>query len=49
MRLPHNLIKEILTTLIEQAFNREGSLVCNDKLGVYHANQTSMYLYPHLN
>ena len=31
--LPHNLIKEILTELIEQTFNREGSLflACNDK------------------
>ena len=31
--LPHNLIKEKLTELIEQTFNREGSLylVCNDK------------------
>ena len=31
--LPHNLIKEKLTELIEQKFNREGSLYldCNDK------------------
>ena len=31
--LPHNLIKEKLTELIEQTFNREGSLYlsCNDK------------------
>ena len=31
--LPHNLIKEKLTELIEQIFNREGSLylACNDK------------------
>ena len=31
--LPHNLIKEKLTELIEQTFNREGSLylTCNDK------------------
>ena len=31
--LPHNLIKEKLTELIEQLFNREGSLywACNDK------------------
>ena len=31
--LPHNLIKEKLTELIEQTFNREGSLylACNDK------------------
>ena len=32
--LPPNLIKEKLTNLIEQNFNREGSLylVCNEKL-----------------
>ena len=32
--LPHNLIKEKLTKLIEQTFNREGSLylACNDKM-----------------
>ena len=31
--LPHNLIKEKLTDLIEQTFNRDGSLylACNDK------------------
>ena len=31
--LPHNLIKEKITELIEQTFNREGSLylACNDK------------------
>ena len=31
--LPHNLIKEKLTELIEKTFNREGSLdlACNDK------------------
>ena len=31
--LPRNLIKEKLTELIEQTFNREGSLylACNDK------------------
>ena len=31
--LPHNLIKEKLTELIEQTFNRDGSLylACNDK------------------
>ena len=31
--LPHNLIKEKLTELIEQTFNREGSLylACNNK------------------
>ena len=32
--LPYNLIKEKLTELIEQSFNREGSLylACNDKM-----------------
>ena len=32
--LPHNLIKEKLTELIEQTFNRKGSLyfACNDKM-----------------
>ena len=31
--MPHNLIKEKLTELIKQTFNREGSLflACNDK------------------
>ena len=31
--LPHNLIQEKLTELIEQTFNREGSLylACNEK------------------
>ena len=32
--LPHNLIKEKLTEIIEQTFNKEGSLylACNDKI-----------------
>ena len=36
--LPHNLIKEKLTELIEQAFNREGSLylACNDKKCLFY-------------
>ena len=35
--LPHNLIKEKLTELIEQTFNREGSLylACNDKYAFF--------------
>ena len=35
--LPHKLIKEKLTELIEQTFNREGSLYlsCNDKMPFY--------------
>ena len=36
--LPHNLIKEKLTELIEQTFNREGSLylACNDKNAFFY-------------
>ena len=36
--LPHNLIKEKLTELIEQTFNREGSvyLACNDKKCLFY-------------
>ena len=35
--LPHNLIKEKLTKLIEQIFNREGSLylACNDENALF--------------
>ena len=35
--LPHNIIKEKLTELIEQTFNREGPLylACNDKKGLF--------------
>ena len=35
--LPHNLIKEKLTELIEQTFNRDGSLylACNDKNDIF--------------
>ena len=35
--LPHDLIKQKLTELIEQTFNREGSLylACNDKIPSY--------------
>ena len=38
--LPHNLIKEKLTELIEQTFNREGSLylACNDKNAFFLLN-----------
>ena len=37
-KLPHNLIKEKLTELIEQTFNREGSLymACNDKNAFFY-------------
>ena len=43
--LPHNLIKEKLTELIEQAFNREGSiyLACNDKNAFYISEQPKRY------
>ena len=36
--LTHNLIKEKLTELIEQTFNREGSLylACNDKNAFFY-------------
>ena len=36
--LPHNLIKEKFTELIEQTFNREGSLylACNDKIAFFY-------------
>ena len=39
--LPHNLIKEKLTELIEQTFNREGSLylACNDKIAFFTSEQ----------
>ena len=39
--LPHNLIKEKLTELIEETFNREGSLylACNDKNAFFTSEQ----------
>ena len=39
--LPHNLIKENLTELIEQTFNREGSLylACNDKNALFSTSK----------
>ena len=39
--LPHNLIKEKLTELIEQPFNREGSLylACNVKMPFFTSEQ----------
>ena len=39
--LPHNLIKEKLIELIEQTFNREGSLhlACNDKNAFFTSEQ----------
>ena len=43
--LPHNLIKEKLTELIEQLFNREGSfyLACNDKHACFTSEQPKPY------
>ena len=43
--LPHNLIKEKLTELIEQTFNREGSLylACNDKNAFLTPEQPKRY------
>ena len=43
--LPHNLIKEQLTELIEQTFNREGSLylACNDKNAFFTSEQPKRY------
>ena len=43
--LPHNLIKEKLTELIEQTFNREGSLylACNNKNAFFTSEQPKRY------
>ena len=43
--LSHNLIKEKLIELIEQTFNREGSLylACNDKNTVFTSEQPKRY------
>ena len=43
--LPHNLIKEKLTELIEQTFNRKGSLylVCNEKHTFFTSEQPKRY------
>ena len=43
--LPHNLIKEKLTELIEQTFNTEGSLylACNDKNAFFTSEQPKRY------
>ena len=44
-KLPHNLIKDKLTELIEQTFNREGSLylACNDKNAFFTSEQPKRY------
>ena len=43
--LPHNLIKEKLTELIEQTLHREGSLylACNDKHAFFTSEQPKRY------
>ena len=43
--LPHNLIKEKLTELIEQTCNREGSLylACNDTNAFFTSEQSKRY------
>ena len=43
--LPHNLIKEKLKELIEQTFNRKGSLylACNDKNAFFTSEQPKRY------
>ena len=43
--LPYNIIKEKLTELIEQTFNREGSLylACNDKNAFFTSEQPKRY------
>ena len=45
--LPHTLIKEKLTELIEQTFNREGSLhfACNDKNAFFTTEQPKRYKF----
>ena len=44
-KLPHNLIKEKLTELIEQIFTKEGSLylACNDKNAFFTSEQPKRY------
>ena len=48
--LPHNLIKEKVTELIEQTFNREGSpyLACNDKNTFFTSEQPKRYKCGHV-
>ena len=43
--LPHNLIKEKLTELIEQLFNRDGSLylACNEKSAFFTSEQPERF------
>ena len=44
-KLPHNLIKEKLSELVEQTFNREGSLylACNDKNAFFASEQPKRF------
>ena len=48
--LPHNLIKEKLAELIEQTFNREGSLylASNDKNAFFTSEQPKRYNCGHV-
>ena len=43
--LPHNIIKEKLTLLIEQTFNRKGSLylACNESRAFFTSEQAKQY------
>ena len=43
--LPHNLIKEKVSKLFEQTFNREGSLylACNEKCAFFTSEQPKRY------
>ena len=45
--LPYNLIKEKLTELIQQAFNRDGSLylACNDKNAFFTSEEPKRYIF----
>ena len=45
--LPHNLIKEKLPKIIDQTFNRDGSLhlVCNDKNALFTSVQPKRYKF----
>ena len=48
--LPHSLIKEKLTEIIEQTFNREGSLylACNDKNAFLLLNNLNDIIFGHV-
>ena len=48
--LPHSIIKEKLTELIEQTFNREDSLylACNDKNALFRLNNLNHINFGHV-